>query len=382
MLGLAGAAGLYHRRQPQQDVIALVRRGVIRHGIRTLDTAPWYGCGKSEIDVGAAIDDIASSHPELVTPTSSDVDDAEHQSTVQIFTKVGRVTVQRRQDVSSPEAIAATAQRLNVPLDEFIKRVQVALVRDTCYFPHPETNDFVCIEVATARGVEDAWLASSERLGPRAAALVRSLRLHDADTDDLFREAAAEESGALAVLAQLGPNAIHGASLGLNVANVALRYLHHSPSGVFTSVMIAGSWNLLDQSALPLLLECQSQRADVHLAGVFASGYLWGGSCYRYAPVKEGDDLIRRRDQWSALAQTFGVTLPCVALQFALLPLCVTHAAVGCSTVQELDDTVALLHHFLPHTTFTKLLTCAAKEHLLSSDVVAALGLLSTYPSD
>ncbi|CUE73935.1 aldo-keto reductase, putative [Bodo saltans] len=336
ILGLAGAAGLYHKPQSQQDVVRLIRRAVVDHGVRALDTAPWYGCGKSEMDLGAAIIDVASTHPELVQARSSSNNGGapDNSGIIQIFTKVGRVTV-KKSVVSSPDTMAQIAHRLHVPLEVFAERVKVALTRDTCYFPHPKTNEFVCVEVATAAGVEDSWASSSERLGPLAASLVRSLRLHDADTDSLIHEATTPIFGALAALPQLGPNASNGASLGLNVPSVALQYLHHQDrleNGAvnhhnnFSSVMIAGSWNLLDQSALPLLQECETRGVQVHLAGVFAAGYLWGGSCYRYARVeggnKEGDDLIRRRDEWSALATQFNVSLPCVALQFALFPRC------------------------------------------------------------
>ena len=58
MLGLAPAAGLFGKVRPQEDVVALIRYAVEKGGIKDLDTAPWYGCGKSEMDVGAALLDL------------------------------------------------------------------------------------------------------------------------------------------------------------------------------------------------------------------------------------------------------------------------------------------------------------------------------------
>ena len=53
--------------------------------------------------------------------------------------------------------------------------------------------------------------------------------------------------------------------------------------GIFDSALLAGGWNLLSQTGLPCLLECARRGVDVHVAGVFNSGLIVGGSIYACA---------------------------------------------------------------------------------------------------
>ena len=63
ILGLAAAGGLYYRRASLEKNAALIRSAVTRHGFRELDTAPWYGCGKSELDLGRTLAAMAKVSP-------------------------------------------------------------------------------------------------------------------------------------------------------------------------------------------------------------------------------------------------------------------------------------------------------------------------------
>ena len=83
---------------------------------------------------------------------------------------------------------------------------------------------------------------------------------------------------------------IENVSIGMNDAAFVLRMIEGKPKGTFNSVMLAGSWNLLDQSGLEVLKACEARGVDVHNAGVFASGLLVGGATFRYMP--------RRRLTW------------------------------------------------------------------------------------
>ena len=56
---------------------------------------------------------------------------------------------------------------------------------------------------------------------------------------------------------------IRSAGIGVNDPGFALRVLRGAPPGALDAVMIAGCWNLLDQSAYPLLLECQARGVEV-----------------------------------------------------------------------------------------------------------------------
>ena len=58
---------------------------------------------------------------------------------------------------------------------------------------------------------------------------------------------------------------INEVSLGMNDANFVRRMLHDNPAGTFDSVMMAGSWNLLDQDGGDVLLECQRRGVKVRV---------------------------------------------------------------------------------------------------------------------
>lgn len=405
MLGCAPSAGIYHCPREKSDVIAMLTRAVTVHGIRAIDTAPWYGCGRSEMHLGEAVAQL---------PESA-------RKNLKIYTKAGRVTLAKSL-VNDTSALAVAAANLSVTVEDLSARMRSALQRDTCYAAGEDTDSSVCVEVCTADGIQASWAASASRLGPAAAACVVSVRLHDADTEALVSEAVLR--GGMEALADVFPGALP--SLGLNDAGVALRYVlaaasfrrcRVTPSHVtkdttnddhsvcncvavasssscgeqnqqqkhqkqqheghfLDSVMIAGCWNLFDFSALELLMECDRRGVDVHLAGVFAGGYVWGGPYYRYqipATDELAQDLHFRREQWKELASEYGVSLPVVALQLAMLPRCVRYVAVGCALQAELDMCVQLVDAFLSTAAFMELLKKAHERNLLPSHVFEAL---------
>jgi D-threo-aldose 1-dehydrogenase len=113
--------------------------------------------------------------------------------------------------------------------------------------------------------------------------------------------------------------------------------------------MMAGSWNLLDQDGLDVLLECQARGIRVHNAGIFASGLLVGGSHYKYAPAPP--EILARTERWRALAASHAVPLPAVALAFACAPTAVRACAVGVKSPEEVAQNIAWLDdaHAIPH---------------------------------
>jgi len=166
--------------------------------------------------------------------------------------------------------------------------------------------------------------------------------------------------GALDELANMKKcSVVRAISLGMNDPNAALRLLREWPSSAETAsstrspidnVMLAGRWNLLDQTGFEVLVECQRQRIDVHNAGVFASGLLAdfetsGGSGasqvtetvgYRSATSIE----LAKAAAWKALALENGLSLATVALAFACLPRCITRVAVGIKSAAEVNEAV------------------------------------------
>ena len=189
--------------------------------------------------------------------------------------------------------------------------------------------------------------------------LLDTLRLHDADSPALHREAlgvaddnSSKKGGieAMRLLQRLGY--VQHLSLGLNSAEYALIYLKdtarpfvaaaaaasHSAStdeeapsrlSCFSSVMLAGCWNLIfrdehsaalfdfmrtlavdAEGSVPQLLiageACEGQRqpsvaalpslrpVELHNAGLFGAGLLWGASVYRYGLASTA--LMAHRD--------------------------------------------------------------------------------------
>eukprot|EP01127_Copromyxa_protea_P018475 TRINITY_DN5837_c0_g1_i1.p1 TRINITY_DN5837_c0_g1~~TRINITY_DN5837_c0_g1_i1.p1 ORF type:complete len:166 (-),score=30.46 TRINITY_DN5837_c0_g1_i1:30-527(-) len=135
-------------------------------------------------------------------------------------------------------------------------------------------------------------------------------------------------------------------SLGMNKADFLLAYVKMYPAGTFDSILVAGCWNLLDQSGTELLRECQNRGIKVVLGGIFGSGLLWGVNFLRYAPASQED--VERRDKWAALAAKHGCSLPAVALNFAFLPTCVSELCLGCQTPEHVETNLALLEEKVP----------------------------------
>ena len=79
----------------------------------------------------------------------------------------------------------------------------------------------------------------------------------------------------------------------MNDPAYTMRMIRGKPRGTFDSIMLAGAWNLLDQDGFEVLLECQRRDIKVHVAGIFASGILVGGSTYKYDVASP--EIIRRR---------------------------------------------------------------------------------------
>jgi D-threo-aldose 1-dehydrogenase len=347
MLGTAPAAGLYHRDLDENVMEQLLHDAVVNHGITIIDTAPWYGCGKAEMDISRALVSGA------VPPTAN----------VRIATKVGRICVPR--NVLAAEDFFEDG-RSGLSRDVFERRHRDARQRDTCYKIHDETRDHVMLHDCTGIGIETAWSQISRRLGPHVTPLLSELRLHDADTEELIAEAT---SGGIERLITIARDANLGVSLGLNDPRVALFYLKEYPGGTFQSVMLASKWNLIDQSGGELLKYCEQTGVPVHIGSVFGAGLLWGGPNFNYAKAPE--EILEKRRLWQVLCDRWNVRLPSLALHFAFLPTCVSHVSIGCATALELDECMALLRDPIDRRTMRGIYEDAVRDGLLPSQLLA-----------
>lgn len=312
LFGASTLAGFTYAPCDRETAIRAVQRA-IELGIRAFDTAPHYGLGLSESRLGEAL----SLHAVGIS--------------CRVWTKVGRYLLPRQE---CEGAIARGEIQRNAVEWENMHG------HPGCIFPEADPGT---AEVAdySAAGAARAYAGSMERLQSSAPATLAGLRVHDPDTDARC-DAALAPDGAVAELVRMRrAGAIGEVSIGCwSLAHIQ-RMLRLCPAGTFGSVMIAGRWNLIDQSAYELLIECQQRGVRVHNASIFASGLLAGGTTYqnKEAPI----EIVRRAARWSALAEKYNTSLPAVALQFSLLPEVVELAAIGMRSSEEVEKNVALL---------------------------------------
>ena len=127
----------------------------------------------------------------------------------------------------------------------------------------------------------------------------------------------------------------------MNDAGFARRIIKTCPPGTFDSLLIAGSWNLIDQDAHLLLQECLELNIEVHNAGIFCSGALVGGDHYRYSSIPQ--EVSAKIEIWRGLCNNAGVQLPVAAIAFSVLHAAITKIVVGVCSTRELEELLTWL---------------------------------------
>ncbi|HEY0536346.1 MAG TPA: aldo/keto reductase [Actinoplanes sp.] len=285
-LGLAPIGGLYSPVSEEQARATVEKAWEL--GIRYFDVAPLYGNGLAETRAGAVLRD---------QPRDSYV----------LSTKVGRLLRPGGGD----------GQRI------WAEPVDVTPVFD--FSPD---------------GVRTSYAESLTRLG-----LDRADLLHVHDPDDFFAQAAAEALPALVELRDQGR--IGGVSVGMNQTKMLTEFVR---TGMLDSVLAAGRYTLLDQSAgAELLPLCLSRGVSVIAAGVFNSGILADprpDSTYDYgrAPSR----LVERALAIQEVCSSHGVPLRAAAIQFPMTHPAVTCVLVGARSPEEVADAVAMAEVSIP----------------------------------
>jgi D-threo-aldose 1-dehydrogenase len=289
-LGCASLGGLF--RPVPREQAAAVFDTAWDLGVRLYDTAPVYGYGRSESRTGAAL---------AVRPRDAFV----------LCTKVGRIIEPGGRDTQPiwADPPAGVGPRL-----------------DHSY-------------AGVLRSVEE----SLERLG-----LERIDVLHVHDPDEAFDTAVSQAYRALAELRAAG--VIGAVSIGVNHAPVAVRYLQEAAPPGPDCVLLAGRYNLLDQSGLDELLPlCAERGVAVMAAGVYQSGLLADprpGAPHGYTSVPPR--LAARVAALRAVCATFGVPPLAAAVQFPFGHPAVASVVVGARSAHEVAQNVELLGHPIP----------------------------------
>jgi D-threo-aldose 1-dehydrogenase len=265
---------------------ATVRRAWDR-GIRYVDTAPFYGSGKSEEFIGRALAGVP-------------------REAYRLSTKVGRILVE-----GAPSGSIYQDGRPYTPVFDY------------------------------SPGAVAASLAASQgRLGITAPDIVL---IHD--PDDHHGDALAGAYPALTAMRAAGE--IGAIGVGMNHVEPLVRFANEAD---FDCFLLAGRYSLLEQTALDELFPVVVERGmSIIAGGVFNSGILidpGNNPMYDYAEAPE-----RVRSAARALARTCadaGVPLRAAALQFAAAHPAVASVVVGARTPAEVDDTIAIARLPIP----------------------------------
>ncbi|MCX4907921.1 aldo/keto reductase [Streptomyces sp. NBC_00878] len=289
-LGLASVGGLFEPVSEERAAATLDTAWEL--GVRLYDTAPVYGYGRSETRTGAAL---------AARPRDAYV----------LCTKVGRLIEPGGPDTQPiwADPPAGVGPRLDYSYGGVLRSVEESL----------------------------------ERLG-----LDRVDVLHVHDPDEDFGGAVGEAYRALADFRARG--VIGAVSLGVNHAPVAARFLREAAAPGPDCVLLAGRYNLLDQSGLDELLPlCAERGVAVMAAGVYQSGLLADprpGAPHGYRSVPA--ELAARIEALRRVCADFGVPPLAAAVRFPLGHPAVASVVVGARSPEEVAGSVAFLNHPVP----------------------------------
>lgn len=272
---------------PDDDALATVR-AAWEHGVRFFDTAPQYGHGLAETRLGEVLAELP--RDEFV-----------------LASKVGRLL--RHTDGARPSTIFRDVPEVD-PVFDF-------------------SRDGVL------RSLEE----SLQRLRTDRLDVV-----HVHDPDDHEAEALASAFPTLIELRDQG--VIRQVGCGMNQAAMLGRFVERVD---LDCVLVAGRYSLLDRSGAALLDRCRARGVDVILGGVFNSGLLARpevDATFDYATASPS--LVAQARSMQTVCESFGVTLPEAAVQFALRHPAVSTVLVGARSVQEVVDDVSYAASSVP----------------------------------
>ena len=263
-LGCAAMAG-NHRTVSDEDIAAAIDEGLDR-GCRFVDTAPFYGFGRSERFVGDALRGfegecvLSTKAGRLLKPGAAPESDAKDWPGALPFTPVYDYTYD-----GVMRSFEDSFQRLGLP------RIDVLLLHDIGEMQHGKERN-----------------------------------------DALFADAMDGGYKALDELRSAGD--VKGVGLGVNEREVCLAALER---GDWDCFLLAGRYTLLEQDPLDDLFPlCAERGTGIILGGPYNSGILAGGDTWNYA--KAPQDVVAKARAISTVCESHGVPLQAAALRFPL----------------------------------------------------------------
>jgi len=303
-LGLGGAPmGGFRATISDAEAVAL-SDAAYEGGVRYFDTSPFYGYGRSELRMGAALRN--KPREEFV-----------------LSTKVGRILHAMKPGEQKP-----------------------ADFRDNGLPGFSPVFDY------TYDGVMRSLEHSHLRLG---LARIDIALIHDVDfwtikdrkvLDERFKTVM---DGGFKALDELRKAGVIGAiGVGINESDTSLRFIK---AGDFDCMLLAGRYTLLEQGGLEEFLpECVKRSVSVILGGPYNSGILTGGvkpgATHDYAAAPA--PLIEKAQKIEAVCQRHGVELGAAAMQFPLFHPALCSVIPGALSSVEVKQNIARLSARIP----------------------------------
>src|SRR3954470_288218 len=303
-LGLGGAPmGGFRATISDAEAAALID-AAYEGGVRYFDISPFYGYGRSELRMGAALRE---------KPRDDYV----------LSTKVGRVMHAMAPGEKPPagfrnHGLPGFAPEFDYSYDGVMRSLEHSHLR----------LGLARIDIALIHDV-DFWTT-----GDRAV------------LDQRFKTVMDSGFKALDELRKAG--VIGAIGVGINEADTSLRFIQ---AGDFDCMLLAGRYTLLEQGGLEAFLpECSKRNVSVILGGPYNSGILTGGvqanTTHDY--VQAPAPLIDKARKIEAICKHHGVGLGAAAMQFPLFHPALCAVIPGALSATEVKQNVERLSVKIP----------------------------------
>jgi D-threo-aldose 1-dehydrogenase len=303
-IGLGGAPmGGFRAAISDAEAVKLVNAGYTA-GIRYFDTSPFYGYGRSELRMGAALRE---------KPRDDYV----------LSTKIGRVLHAMKPGEKPPADFRTNGLPGFAPVFDYSYDGVMRSLEHSYFRLGISRIDIVLIHDV------DFWTIRDREI-----------------LEQRFRQVMDSGYRALDELRQAG--VIGAIGVGINETDTSLRFVK---AGNFDCMLLAGRYTLLEQGALAEFLpECEARGVSVILGGPYNSGILTGnvqpGATHDY--VAAPAPLIEKAQKIEAVCKRHNVPLGAAAMQFPLAHPALCSVIPGALSVAEVKQNVAHLRVKIP----------------------------------
>ena len=303
-LGLGGAPmGGFRAKISDAEATALTD-AAYDGGVRYFDTSPFYGYGRSELRMGAALRN--KPREEFV-----------------LSTKVGRILHAMKPGEQKPadfrdNGLPGFAPVFDYTYDGVMRSLEHSHLR----------LGLAKIDIALIHDV-DFWTIKDRKL--------------------LYERFKTVMDGGFKALDELRKAGVIGAiGVGINESDTSLRFIK---AGDFDCMLLAGRYTLLEQGGLAEFLpECVKRNVSVILGGPYNSGILTGGvkpgATHDYAAAPA--PLIDKAQKIEAVCQRHSVELGAAAMQFPLFHPALCSVIPGALSSAEVKQNIARLSAKIP----------------------------------